>query len=165
MILDIDWNAMFDPNVALAEMFLRGTVMYLFIYFMLRVSRRQAGSIGIADLLVVVLVADASQNAMASDYRSITEGAVLVGSIFFWDYTFDWLGDRYHDTWLGRILRPSPLPLIRNGRIDWRNLRREMITEDELMGQLRQQGVERIEEVKESFLEVDGHISVVKREG
>lgn len=163
MFLDFDWNALFQPTVALAEMFLRGTVMYLFIFFILRVSRRQAGSIGISDLLVVVLVADAAQNAMANEYRSITEGVVLVGAIFFWDYVLDWLGDRYNDTWLGRLLRPSPLPLIRNGRVNRRNLRREMITEDELLGQLRQQGVERVEDVKKSYLEADGHISVVKK--
>ena len=39
-----------------------------------------------ADLLVVVLVADAAQNAMASEYKSITEGVVLVATIFAWNY-------------------------------------------------------------------------------
>ncbi|HEY9197836.1 MAG TPA: DUF421 domain-containing protein, partial [Gammaproteobacteria bacterium] len=97
MFFEIDWNSVFVPTLPLGEIFLRGTVVYLFIYFMLRIFRRQAGSIGISDLLVVVLVADAAQNAMGSQYTSITEGVLLVLTIFFWDYLFDWLGDRYGD--------------------------------------------------------------------
>lgn len=162
MSFDIDWQSMFVPTVALVEMFLRGTAIYLFIFFMLRIFRRQAGSIGISDLLVVVLVADAAQNAMANEYKSITEGIVLVATVFAWDMLLDWLGDRYKGTWLGRLLRPAPLLLIRNGRILRHNLRKEMVTEDELLGQLRELGVERVEDVKKSYLEADGHISVVK---
>lgn len=165
MFIDIDWNAMFVPTLALGEIFLRGTAVYLFIYFILRIFRRQAGSIGISDLLVVVLIADATQNAMASQYKSITEGVLLVLTIFFWDYLLDWLGDRYGDSRLGRLLRPSPLPLVKDGRMVLRNLKKEMITADELLGQLRLQGIDRVEDVKESFLEADGHISVVKKGG
>jgi hypothetical protein len=43
-------------------------------------------------VLVVVLIADAAQNAMASEYKSITEGLILVTTIVFWDYFLDWLG-------------------------------------------------------------------------
>lgn len=50
----------------------------------LRVLRREAGSIGISDLVVVVLIADAAQNAMAAEYRSLTEGAILVATIALW---------------------------------------------------------------------------------
>jgi len=66
------------------------------LFFLLRLLRREGGQIGIADVLVVVLVADASQNAMASDYKSITEGIVLVATIAFWDYFLDWLGYPRH---------------------------------------------------------------------
>jgi uncharacterized membrane protein YcaP (DUF421 family) len=66
-VLQIDWNSMFVPSLHLGEIFLRGTVVYLFLFALLRVTRRQAGAIGISDLLVVVLIADAAQNAMASE--------------------------------------------------------------------------------------------------
>ena len=41
-------------------------------------------------------------------------------------------------------------------------MKREMITEEELMGQLREQGLETVEQVKKCYLEADGHVSVIK---
>ena len=157
----IDWQSLLRPKANMAEIFIRGTVTYLFLYTVLRILRRQAGALSISDLLVVVLIADAAQNAMAGQYNSITEGVALITTVAFWDYFLDWLGDRFPK--LGRILRPPPLLLIRDGVLQKGNMRREMITEDELMGKLREQGVEDVSVVKRSFLESDGHISVVKR--
>ena len=159
IFLRVDWRSVFFPSVGVAEIFLRGTVVYLFLFFILRMLRRQAGAIGISDLLLVVLIADAAQNAMSSDYKSITEGLILVGSIAFWDYFLDWLGYRFPS--VRRLLRPPPLLLVKDGRLQRRNMRQEMITEDELMGKLRKQGVERIEEVKKAYMEGDGEISVI----
>src|SRR5215212_8635572 len=91
-LLTIDWRAVFVPTVSLLEIVLRGTVVYLLLFFVLRLLRREAGALGISDLLVVVLIADAAQNAMSSEYKSVTEGAALVGTIIAWDYALDWLG-------------------------------------------------------------------------
>ncbi len=162
-LLQVDWNAMFRPTVSLLEIFLRGTLIYLFLFFLLRILRRQAGALKISDLLVIVLIADAAQNAMASEYKSITEGALLVATIVFWDYFLDWLGYRFPA--MERLLQPAAVPLIKNGRMLKRNMRQEMITTDELLGQLREQGVERVEDVKQCCLEGDGHISVIKMDG
>jgi uncharacterized membrane protein YcaP (DUF421 family) len=141
----------------------RGTIMYLALFIILRfVARRQFGQLGIADLLVIVLIADASQNAMAKEYRSITEGVALVLTIVFWDYALDWLG--YHIPALARLMQPPPLPLIRNGRLLSANMRAEMITRNELMSHLRQHGIQDPAEVKTAFIEGDGHISIVKRD-
>ena len=161
-LLQIDWKSVFVPEVALLEIVLRGTFVYLLLFFVLRVLRREAGALGISDLLVVVLIADAAQNAMASEYKSVTEGAVLVGTIVAWDFLLDWLGYRFPA--VQRLLRPAPLPLIKDGRVLRQNLRKEMITMEELLGQLREQGVERVEEVKRCCLEGDGHVSVIKYE-
>ncbi len=157
--LQIDWRSAFSPSISVAEIFLRGTIVYLFLLFILRLLRREAGVIGLSDLLLVVLVADAAQNAMSSDYKSISEGLILVASIAFWDYFLNWLGYRF--SIVRRMLRPPPLLLIKDGRLQKRNMRQEMITEDELMGRLRERGIERIEEVKKCYMEGDGRISVI----
>lgn len=141
---------------------IRGTIIYLVLFLFMRILRREAGALGIADLLVVVLIADASQNAMGSKYESITEGIVLVGTILFWDYFLDRIAFRFPT--LGRLLRPKPLLLIKDGALIRRNLQKEMITIDELKSQLREQGIEEIKDVKKSYLEGDGKISVVKRD-
>lgn len=161
-LLQIDWKAVFVPAVSLAEIVLRGTFVYLFLFFVLRVLRREAGALGISDLLVVVLIADAAQNAMSSEYKSVTEGFVLVGTIIAWDYSLDWLGYRFPA--VQRILRPASLPLVKDGRMLRQNMRKEMITTEELMSLLREQGVESLDEVKKCCLEGDGHISVIKKD-
>lgn len=161
-LLQIDWKSIFIPSLNLSEVFLRGTIIYLFLFFLLRFLRRQAGGIGIPDLLLVVLIADAAQNAMSSEYKSLTEGGVLVATIAFWDYFLDWLGYRFPK--LRRLVRAAPLLLIKNGRLQRRNLRHEMITEEELMAELRQQGVGTVGDVEKSYLEGDGHISVIKKD-
>jgi uncharacterized membrane protein YcaP (DUF421 family) len=155
----IHWGSTFSPSVNPAEIFVRGTIVYLFLYSILRLLRREAGAIGLADLLLVVIIADAAQNAMSSNYKSITDGLILIGTIAFWNYLLDWLGFRFPA--IRRLLRPSPLLLIKDGRLQRRNLRQEMITEDELMEHLRERGIERIEEVKKSYVEGDGQISVI----
>jgi uncharacterized membrane protein YcaP (DUF421 family) len=160
-LLQIDWHSVFVPTVNLGEIFLRGTAVYLFLFFLLRILRREAGALGISDLLVVVLIADAAQNAMASEYKSITEGVVLVATIAFWDYFLDWLGYRFPK--IQRLLRPAPLLLIKNGRMLRQNMRKELISVEELKGLLREQGVEDVTEVKKCYLEGDGHISVIKK--
>ena len=162
ILLQIDWKSAFWPTVNLLEIFLRGTLVYLFLFFLMRFLRRQAGAIGIADLLLVVLIADAAQNAMSSDYKSISEGIILVGTIAFWDYSLDWLGYKFPK--LQRLLRPPPLLLIKDGRLQRQILRKEKISEEELMGELREQGVDSVEDVAKSYLEADGHISVIKKD-
>lgn len=85
----------------------------------------------------------------------------MVATIAFWDYFLDWLG--YRSPLVQRLLRPTPLLLIKDGRLQRRNMRRELITEAELMGQLREKGVRSLGEVKTCFLEGDGRLSVVQR--
>lgn len=160
ILAGINWHNLFVPSESLLELFLRGSLMYLFILALLRVFRREAGSLSVPDLLVVVLVADAAQNGMAAEYRSLTEAAVLVGTIFLWNYVLDFLS--YRSPAIYRLLHPDPLPLVLNGKIQRKNLKSEMLTLDDLMGQLREQGVENVREVKRSFIESDGHLSVIK---
>jgi uncharacterized membrane protein YcaP (DUF421 family) len=158
----IDWRGMFVPTVHPLELILRGSIIYLLILFGLRLFRREAGALSTADLLVIVLVADAAQNAMGSDYKSIPEGVILVATIFGWNWVLDWLA--FRNRWFHRLLHPAPLPLVEDGRINRRNLRKEMLTRDDLDEQLREHGIENVTQVKKCYLEADGHLSVIRKD-
>lgn len=162
-LFKIDWQAMFVPTESILEIIIRGSIMYLGMYFVLRIFRRQAGSIGMADLLVIVVIADAAQNGMAGDSRSITEALILITTIVLWDFFFDWLG--FKSTFASRFLQRAPLLLIEDGKIIKRNLEKEFMTEKELMSQLRQHGLENAGSVKECYLESNGHFSVLLKTG
>ena len=160
-MFEIDWSAIFVPERSLAEVVVRGTITYLMLFLIMRfLLKRQSGVIGIADLLVVVLIADAVQNAMAADYKSITEGLVLVLTIVFWNFFVDWLGFRFPA--LQRLVRAPPLLIVRDGTMIPQNMRKEMITPDELFSQLRQQGIENLAAVAKAFIEGDGQVSVIR---
>lgn len=160
----VDWKGMFVPSLGLLEVILRGSLMYLALFAILRfIARRQAGQFGPADLLVIVLIADAAQNGLGQDYKSVTEGVVLVLTIVAWEYLIDWLAWRFPR--LQPILTAPAVKLVENGVVVREAMRREMLTDDELMGQLRQNGIERVDEVRIARLEGDGRLSVLKREG
>ena len=158
----VDWGAIFIPSGSLFELVVRGTLMYFAIFAGFRILRRDAGSLAIADLLVIVLVADAAQNAMAAEYKSLTEGLVLVGTIFAWDYVLDWAA--YRSPAIRRVLQAPPLILVKDGHLLKRNLRQEMMTVDELRALLREHGVDDLARVKRCCLESDGQISVIQKD-
>jgi uncharacterized membrane protein YcaP (DUF421 family) len=155
------WQSLIVPSLGIGEVMLRGTIMYLALFAIMRfLGRRQAGNFGPADLLVIVLIADAAQNSLGKDYSSITEGIALVLTIVFWEYTIDWLAWRFPS--LRPFLAAPPLKLIENGHLVTSSLRKEMLPEDELMGQLREEGIEDIRDVKLACLEGDGRLSVLR---
>ena len=160
--MSVDWGQIFGINVPPLELIIRGTAMYLFLFVLFRVVvRRRVGAIGMADILILVIIADAAQNAMSGEYKSFTEGAILVGTILFWNLVIDWLNFRVPA--LRDWLEPPPMLLIRDGHLIHRNLRHEFVTEDELKSKLREKGVRDYSEVAEAHMESDGNVSVIKR--
>ena len=159
--MNVDWETLLVPNTSVFELILRGSFMYFALLAALRVLvRRHVGSMSLMDLLLMVLIADAAQNAMSNEYRSLTEGVVLCGTLIAWNYFFDWLSYRYPA--FEKLLEPPPLAVVRNGRFLRRNMRAEYLTTDELMSQLRQQDIQDVGEVKLAYVEPDGGISVVR---
>lgn len=146
-----------------AEIILRGTVVYLAVFILLRlVRKREAGTLGLTDLLVIVLLGDASQSAMAGDSKTISDGLLLVLTIVSWAYVIDWLGFRV--PLLRRFMLPPPLLLVRDGELQLRNMRRELVSKEELLSEIRLQGIEDVSKVKRAYLEGSGRISVVADE-
>ena len=161
--MSLDWGEIFGLTVSPLELIVRGTLMYLFLFGLFRVMvRRRVGAVGMADILVLVIIADAAQNGMAGEYRSVTEGAILVGTIIAWNTAIDWLN--YRVPALREWLEPPPLLLVQNGRLLHRNLRHEFVTEEELKSKLREKGVKDYSEVAQAHMESDGSISVIKRQ-
>jgi uncharacterized membrane protein YcaP (DUF421 family) len=155
----IDWSSIFWPSVGIAEVIVRGSLMYVALFVTLRiVGRRQSGRFGTADLLVIVLIADAAQNALGKDYQSVTEGVVLVLTIVAWEYGIDWLAWRYPT--LRPWLRAEPLQLVADGKVLSGNMQREMLSDDELQAALREHGIDDLRSVKDIYIEQSGHFSI-----
>ena len=152
---------LFEVHVPVLELVLRGTLVYWLLFLIFRfLLRRDVGAVGIADILLLVIVADAAQNAMSGGYDTFAEGAILVITIVLWNWLLDVLSYQFEA--IRRFTTPGRLTLVRRGVAQRRNLRREYITMDELHEKLREQGIEKLSEVKAAYLEGDGEISVIR---
>lgn len=159
----MNWNELFGIHLPVAEIVLRGSCIYWVLFLLFRfVLRRDVGAIGIADILLLVIIADAAQNAMAGEYKSITEGVLLISTIAAWNLLLDWLAYRFAG--IDRLIKPRALPLIRHGHVLRQNLGRQLMTVDDLMSKLREHGISRLEEVRHAYMESDGGISIIKED-
>lgn len=154
------WGRIFDPDTPLVELVARGSIVYLTLFVVLRVVlNREASGLGITDLLVVVLIADATQNGMAGSYQSVTDGLLLAATIIGWSYLLDWVSFRFAA--VRRLIEPPPLALVKDGKPLYRNMRRELISLDELRSQARLQGVDDLATITRAQMESDGQISII----
>ena len=158
-----DWGELFSLSVPPLELVVRGTCIYWLLVIIFRFILRPTGAVGIADVLLLVIIADAAQNAMAGGYDTVSEGAILVGTIVGWNWLLDFLS--FHFAPIRRFASPSRLTLVSRGVPQLRNMRRDYITMSELNEKLREQGIDDISLVKVAYLEGDGQISVIRNSG
>ncbi|RYY01161.1 MAG: DUF421 domain-containing protein [Gammaproteobacteria bacterium] len=162
-LFNTDIHEIMHFTVPPLELFLRGTIMFWFLFLIFRlVLRRDIGSASVTDFLFVVILGDAAQNAMIGEGTSVSDGMVLVSTLVSWNYVIDALSYRYPA--IDRLVSARKLCLIRDGKLQRRNLRKEFITVDEVHEKIREEGLEHIEQVKMMYMESDGEISIIKRE-
>lgn len=160
----MDWSALFRPTVPLGETLVRGTVVFLALLVMMRLAgQREAGGLGITDLLVVVLIAQGAAGGLLAESTSITDSLLLVATILVWSVAVDALSYRFPR--VARVLKARPRVLARGGELDRHALHREFMTRDEVMSQLRLHGVTDLADVERVVLEPNGMISIVRRTG
>lgn len=151
-------------EASFAILLIRGTVVYWALYIMFRVAgRRNIGALGFADLVVIMMVAEAVGDSLGGGATTLFDGLVVAATVIGWSSLIDRLC--YFVPAVGRLMEPSPICLVDDGRILKRNMRKQFVTRDELMEELRQNGVESLSDVKRVYLESDGEVSVIRRDG
>jgi uncharacterized membrane protein YcaP (DUF421 family) len=160
----VDWHSVFAVDTPVLEIVVRGTIMYLAVFAILRLSgRRLLGELAMLDNIFVVLLAIAAFPAMVGDQRSIGSGIILLFTIVLWNYILNWI--TFHFPRLERLVASPPLLVVENGKLIRRNMRREFLTVEELMFNLRERGYHDIASIRRAVVEPDGNISVVADEG
>jgi uncharacterized membrane protein YcaP (DUF421 family) len=150
-----------DPG-AIGVVVLRTVVVYFALLAALRVAgKRELGQMAPFDLVVVLVIANAVQNAMVGADTSLTAGLVAAFTLLAVNWAVSRAGLRWMK--LGRPLLGSPTLLVNDGQFVDEHLRHEGISRDEVSMALREHGVGQVEDVELAVLEVDGTISVVPR--
>lgn len=157
-----DWADILAPAAPLMELVFRGTVTFLALMFLLRlVGQREAGGLGLTDLLVVVLAADAASSGLTGGSETIGDGMVVVCTILFWSVTVDAVSYRWPR--LNTVLKARPKLLIRDGELNRRVMRREFMSREEVLSQLRLHGIADERDVHRAFVEPNGMVSVIPK--
>jgi uncharacterized membrane protein YcaP (DUF421 family) len=146
------------------DIVLRTAVVYLFILLGLRVAgKRELGQMTVFDLVVLLLIANAVQNAMTGSDSSLL-GGLLAAVVLL---ALNWLvaGMRLRWPRLRRVLEGSPTILVLRGKVIADHMRREGLDEETLEAAVREHGVAELSQVEVAVLEIDGSISVVPRQG
>lgn len=145
---------------SLGVVVLRTVVVYVALLLGLRVAgKRELGQMTPFDLVVLLVISNAVQNAMVGPDTSLNGGILAAFTLLAVNRLVDRLGRRYG--WLGRELVGSPTLLVHEGKFVEAHLRREGVTREEVMQALREHGVDSLAAVKLAVLEVDGTISVI----
>ena len=145
---------------ALGEIVLRTLVVYLVLLIGLRIAgKRQLGQMTTFDLVVILIIANAVQNAMVGSDTSLNGGLIAAFTLLVVNTVVGRLGLKHR--WFWQQLVGTPTLLVHEGEFITEHLRQEGIAEDEVMQALREHGVEDLSTVKAAVLEVDGTISVI----
>jgi uncharacterized membrane protein YcaP (DUF421 family) len=140
----------------------RTAIVYVVLVIGFRVvGKRAAGQLSTTNLVVLLIVANAVQNAMVGENTSLAAGLLAAGIILALDILLNVVADRWPPLrdWLDGV----PTLLVENGEVMTDNLRREGINERELGIALRQNGLLTPDEASFVYLEPNGAISVIPR--
>lgn len=158
-----DWVSVFAPEAPLFELIARGSALYFGILVLMRVMpRRTGGELATMDLIFVVLIAEAATHSFG-DYSSVADGIIVIATLMGWDYFVNALS--YRLPFVERLVSAPPLQVVRDGRLLRRNMRREFLTEEELMSHLREQGIDDVRKVKAAYVEGEGKLTAVPVNG
>ena len=153
---------MFEPTVNIYELIARGIMVYFFLLLILRLTgKRQVGQLAPFDLVLLLVLSNAVQNAMNGGDNSLTAGVISATTLIACNGLVSRLTAR--SKWLEGLIEGRPQVLVHDGAIDHNAMCREQITHHELMAALRNVGCAHLADVQFAVLENSGHISVIQR--
>lgn len=137
--------------------------VYLFIIVAIRLfGKKELAQLSIIDLVFILLISNAVQNAMVGSDSTLTGGLVAASSLFIVNYLFKYI--LYLFPKLGNIVQGAELLLIYKGQLNEPNMKKARITREEVLEAVREHGVSEIREVDLAVLEIDGNISIISNE-
>jgi uncharacterized membrane protein YcaP (DUF421 family) len=158
----VEGTMWFPGRVILAEIIVRSAVVYVFLIVLLRFTgKRQIGQLAPFDLVLLLVLSNAVQNAMNGGDNSVFGGLVSATTLVALNSAVAFVTARSKRA--EALIEGHPLVLIHNGKLYDRMMDQANITRHELNSALRQAGCACVEEVQYAVLENNGAISVVAR--
>jgi uncharacterized membrane protein YcaP (DUF421 family) len=150
---------MFDLSIGLGELIFRVTVVYCFLFALLRLTgKRHVGELAPFDLVVLLILSETVQGALLAGDNSLIGGLVAAAALVLISHAVSYASWRYRK--FERFFEGTPRILVRNGHVLNEMLARERVTHSELVEALRREGCSSFSNVRFAVLENDGSITV-----
>jgi uncharacterized membrane protein YcaP (DUF421 family) len=144
------------------DIVLRGCVIFVFLYVLMRViGRRELSSLEPFDLILLVVLGDAVQQGLTQDDYSLTGAILAIGTIAMLQLAVSFTNFKFPK--LRSIIDGEPIVVVQDGKPIDKNLRRERVTLDDLAAAMRKQGIGSLDEVQWAVMETSGVISFLKK--
>ncbi|WP_264521612.1 DUF421 domain-containing protein [Flavobacterium sp. N1994] len=142
------------------DIILRSIAVYFFMVIALRVfGKKELSQLNTADIILILLISNAVQNAMVGNNSSLEGGLVAALVLFVINFILKKI--MYNSKTITQLVQDKPEILIHDGIIDFKALAKLEITSQELEEVIREHGVEYFKDVKLAMMEIDGNISVI----
>ena len=159
----IDWSKMWQTEQPPLETLVRATLVFLVVYFFLRIAgRKELSRYSSFDLAVIFLLAQAVRRAITVDDASIPTAVIGLATLIGWDVFFSWLS--FRSPLAATVLKGTPRLLVQDGRPLEDALRATRMGTDELKSRLRVHGTEDLGAVQKAYLEPDGKVTFVLKQ-
>jgi uncharacterized membrane protein YcaP (DUF421 family) len=154
---------MFDLSVPWWEIVIRTVVVYVLVFVLLRISgKRELGQMTPFELVVILVIANAVQNAMTGGDNSLLGGIIAATTLVVSNLIVQRYARRL--PFLEHLFSSEPTVLIDRGRIVDKNREREDVTVEELEMAAREKGIDDLKDVQRAVLEINGDISIIPKD-
>ena len=145
---------------AYLRIILSSVIVYIFIILMIRLfGKKELAQLSVFDLVFILLISNAVQNAMVLGDNSLVGGLAAAGALFCLNFLLKYLQFRFPK--FSKVVQGDAIMLVYHGRMIDKHMRIARVSSDELMEAIREHGVKSISDVDLAILEVDGNISVL----
>lgn len=154
---------MFEMSMPWWEFVLRAVIVYAVLLGMIRLSgKRTMGQFTAFDMLLIVLLGNAVQNALLGSDTSMSGGLLLAATLIVLNWLVGFATSRSRR--VERLLEGAPVVLARNGHVYRDVLRRELVSRDDFAKAMRESGCSDVDRIHLALLETNGHITILLRE-
>ncbi|MBI3756697.1 MAG: DUF421 domain-containing protein [Deltaproteobacteria bacterium] len=154
------WNDMFSLGLPVLEKILRPLAVYIFLVIALRLAgKRELAQLNPFDLVVLLTLSNAVQNAIIGEDNSVTGGFIGATTLLAVNYFV--VRFLYDHQKLDQIIEGDADVLIENGQLQMERLRQEIITLPELEAAAHRQGFGSLDEIERAVLEPGGSLTFI----
>ena len=142
------------------DIVLRATAMFAFLYILIRLlGKRELGQMTPFELVLLIVMGDLIQQGVTHNDFSLTGGLLAISTFAFWALVLSWT--TYLFPKAKDLLDGTPRVIVRDGELIEENMRRDRLTRDEVLSEMRLAGIGRLSEVAWAILEPQGKISFI----